>query len=442
MEQREKVFPVKDVLMTVRLALGLYILSSSSIFLVEAKNVVCSAGASQHTVTIEEGQSFVFKSQRGKRYQGNTRCSVNYQLGSSCAKLYFQCTKFNLNNRDRRRCSKGDKLSLKVGKTTRVYCTNKKPKLSSSSGLSVEFSSDARAHSSGAFCRVKCSAPSSSQASTTTQAPVSCSCGEKLGRVIGGSESPVNGYPWMALLAERSSGEQFCGGAVINSKWVATAAHCISTHGGVPAKKTVRPSTVLVVLGEHTQYITSETNLTRKFPVDRIVVHRNKKGRPSQVDIALLRVRGKIPLNIYTPICLPEPNFDIRGLQVTLTGWGLTGCPNPSSNPWCNGGLPATTLQEITFPVPSEEVCRAANNGHGQGRVFCWGGEEGKSGCFGDSGSPLIHNVNGRFTLMGSVSGGTHPGCGAKNTYGMAWMSSKYVSWYKSKAVGGDWCEL
>ena len=44
----------------------------------------------------------------------------------------------------------------------------------------------------------------------------------KLGRVLGGSNTEVNGYPWMAMLASRPGTNQFCGGAVINSKWVAT----------------------------------------------------------------------------------------------------------------------------------------------------------------------------------------------------------------------------
>ena len=67
-------------------------------------------------------------------------------------------------------------------------------------------------------------------------------CGEKLSREIGGGDAPVNGYPWMVMLATRPGGDQFCGGAVINSRWVATAAHCVSTNGGVPATY-VGPST-------------------------------------------------------------------------------------------------------------------------------------------------------------------------------------------------------
>ena len=64
---------------------------------------------------------------------------------------------------------------------------------------------------------------------------VNTGCGLKLGRVLGGQNTEVNGYPWMAMLARRSGMSQFCGGAVLNSKWVATAAHCVSTSGSTPA---------------------------------------------------------------------------------------------------------------------------------------------------------------------------------------------------------------
>ena len=54
--------------------------------------------------------------------------------------------------------------------------------------------------------------------------------------------------------------------------------------------------------------------------MNKVVVHTNKLGNPSRVDIALVRVVGVIDLNIYTPICLPPADFKVRGTNVTLTG--------------------------------------------------------------------------------------------------------------------------
>ena len=64
-------------------------------------------------------------------------------------------------------------------------------------------------------------------------------CGlKKSVRVIGGQNTQINEYPWMALLrhkGQHSSGH-LCGGTMINSRWILTATHCLDddviTKGG------------------------------------------------------------------------------------------------------------------------------------------------------------------------------------------------------------------
>lgn len=45
-------------------------------------------------------------------------------------------------------------------------------------------------------------------------------------RIVGGEETQVNQYPWMALLLY--SGRFYCGASLINDRYVLTAAHCVS----------------------------------------------------------------------------------------------------------------------------------------------------------------------------------------------------------------------
>merc|ERR1711970_979755 len=125
-----------------------------------AQNVVCGKGSSTNKeVTVEDKKTYTFKTQKGKKYPGNTECTVKYKMGDTCAKMSFVCNKFNTNNKDK-------------------------------SG-------------SGAICKVKCTEAAGSGTGATTWSPSNCRCGEKLSRaflhedvwVIGGGEAPVNGYP-------------------------------------------------------------------------------------------------------------------------------------------------------------------------------------------------------------------------------------------------------
>ena len=51
--------------------------------------------------------------------------------------------------------------------------------------------------------------------------------------VLGGKDARRHSYPWVVQV--RSHGG--CGGAVINSRWVATAAHCVASRFNVSSRE-------------------------------------------------------------------------------------------------------------------------------------------------------------------------------------------------------------
>lgn len=52
-------------------------------------------------------------------------------------------------------------------------------------------------------------------------------CGYKpSGRIVGGTQAPQGAWPWQAQIRTRS-GFPFCGGTLVHSQWVVTAAHCV-----------------------------------------------------------------------------------------------------------------------------------------------------------------------------------------------------------------------
>lgn len=59
--------------------------------------------------------------------------------------------------------------------------------------------------------------------------PTPASCGIRSGstRIVGGTEAPINSWPWQAMLRSTSPDYQFCGGTLVRREWVVTAAHCV-----------------------------------------------------------------------------------------------------------------------------------------------------------------------------------------------------------------------
>lgn len=53
-----------------------------------------------------------------------------------------------------------------------------------------------------------------------------CGVPNRVTRIVGGHETQVNEYPWMVMLVTPSTDFNFCGGSLITSRHVLTAAHC------------------------------------------------------------------------------------------------------------------------------------------------------------------------------------------------------------------------
>lgn len=110
----------------------------------------------------------------------------------------------------------------------------------------------------------------------------------------------------------------------------------------------LKRSKIRVVLGDHDQFVTTETEAIQRA-VSAIIRHRNFDQNTYNHDIALLRLRKPVLFaKGIQPICLPRESIDPSGKIGTVVGWGRTS----------EGGSLPGILQHVSVPVLTLDQCR------------------------------------------------------------------------------------
>ncbi|XP_032065246.1 coagulation factor XII isoform X1 [Thamnophis elegans] len=258
--------------------------------------------------------------------------------------------------------------------------------------------------------------------STTSSAPV---CGQRYtkvissrSRIVGGVVALPGAHPYLAALY---IGEQFCGGSLIDSCWILTAAHCLEFRPDV--------SRISVVLGQI--FYNTSTEGTVKFQVQKYQLHENYSQITEEHDIALVQLKEKSPgrcigfSNSISPICLPGSleTADSNG-SCQIVGWG---------HMYEGADKFSVYLQEADVPIIPREQCRSpdVHGSHITQHMLCAGYLEGRiDACQGDSGGPLVCEERGKATIRGIVSWST--GCAQRNKPGVYTNVARYLSWIQS----------
>uniref|UniRef100_A0A8C3W8N5 Coagulation factor IX n=1 Tax=Catagonus wagneri TaxID=51154 RepID=A0A8C3W8N5_9CETA len=232
-------------------------------------------------------------------------------------------------------------------------------------------------------------------------------------RIVGGENAKPGQFPWQVLLNGKI--DAFCGGSIINEKWVVTAAHCIE-----PGVK------ITVVAGEHNTEEKEPTEQRRN--VIRAIPHHSYNATVNKYshDIALLELDEPLTLNSYvTPICVADKEYTNIFLKFGsgyVSGWGRV----------FNRGRSATILQYLKVPLVDRATCLRSTKFTIFNNMFCAGFHEGgKDSCQGDSGGPHVTEVEGTSFLTGIISWGEE--CAVKGKYGIYTKVSRYVNWIKEK---------
>ncbi|CAF1310617.1 unnamed protein product [Adineta steineri] len=228
-------------------------------------------------------------------------------------------------------------------------------------------------------------------------------------RIVGGEAAQPHSWPWTVSI-QAFIGHN-CGGALINSEWVLSAAHC-PLH-----------SISTVHIGLHN--ISSLAPIIRN--VSKVVVHPDFVPPPQHInDIALLRLSSPVDFaaaGVHAGIsCLPTQSNDLNypktGTRLAVVGWGRL----------VYNGVAAKELQQVRVMTIDNDDQRCNNSIYDKQRQFCAlvdGG--GKDACQGDSGGPIHQWLDDHWEQVGIVSYGT--GCAAATNPGIYTRLSYYHDW-------------
>ncbi|XP_038029020.2 ovochymase-1 isoform X5 [Anas platyrhynchos] len=201
-------------------------------------------------------------------------------------------------------------------------------------------------------------------------------------KVCESSEAALLSSSWLASL--QYEGHRFCGGVLIDEKWVLTAARC-----------NFSAQMDEVVLGKI--HVLPNVKSNSPVLVKAVHTHHNFSGFPSTNDLALLELQEPIkPGDSAAVACLAGSGEEVSPDARCLTaGWGERGAGGEEEQ--------GSRLQQVEVSLLSYEACVSYWGQNIEETNIC-ARSAGAAFCMGDSGWPLICGTHGHYKLVGIAS--------------------------------------
>jgi len=263
------------------------------------------------------------------------------------------------------------------------------------------------------------------------------SCGDNdvvATRIVGGEDAVKHSIPWQAALVSSNPNSlfynrPFCGGTIIDSTHILTAAHCTGSNS---------PQSINVLTGEHD---TTVAQGEIRHSVKSIVNHPSYGSQTGiDFDFSILTIDCDEEIDLSDKAraaCLPESDvYEASGATFNVSGWGTLQ----------SGGGSPDILNVVTVPFISDSVCQQKYSNPRPGyspatitdEMICAGNaaEGGIDSCQGDSGGPLTwRDSQGKWNIIGVVSWGY--GCADVRHPGVYAEVVKVLDWVKSNSQPG-----
>ncbi|XP_043063460.1 serine protease Hayan isoform X1 [Drosophila ficusphila] len=240
--------------------------------------------------------------------------------------------------------------------------------------------------------------------------------------ILGGTAVDPGVYPHMAALA----GKNFdlygfhCGGSLIASRFVLTAAHCVNSD---------EYEASFVRLGAIA--LDNPAAGYQDINVTHVKIHPNYVPASKYNDIAVLELaQDAIVSDTIAPACLyTEPTFSPAGRKLFVAGWGtMNRTTRARSNILLRAELDLVPSDKCSAAFAEQPTAkRQLKMGVIESLLCATDKKLVKDACQGDSGGPLIleeNEVDGFFSILGVINSGF--GC-ATNTPGLYTRVSSFL---------------
>uniref|UniRef100_A0A0A1XPW6 Serine protease SP24D n=1 Tax=Zeugodacus cucurbitae TaxID=28588 RepID=A0A0A1XPW6_ZEUCU len=232
------------------------------------------------------------------------------------------------------------------------------------------------------------------------------------GRIVGGEDAAEGAFPYQISLRFQDS--HVCGGSIISTNFVLTAAHCVGDEDE-DGNYFVYPASYFSIRAGATNRLYGGV-VTK---VSNIVVNENYGDFLH--DLALLTLETPLIFsNNIQPIPLASAEVP-TGDRVIISGWG-----NTATNSFAPNKLQWNTVQALSKLSCFTKIGMASD------ALLCLGHPENNGACFGDSGGPAAYQGE----LVGVASFVVN-GCGSDSPDGYAKVFN-HLDWIKEHSDLGD----